>query len=120
MTIESRCHCGATKLVIKANPDSLTECNCTFCSKHGVLWAYYDPEEVVLESVGNTVVRGEEGSPQHHFCSICHCLSYYYQAHAWTDDGSPGKPFVGVNARLFESIDLASLPLKKVDGLNGW
>ncbi len=121
MKLISKCHCGAVTLIVKDAPSSLMECNCTFCSKHGALWAYYKPTEVTFESVEQSIVIcSDPGTPQHHFCSICHCLSHYYQESSWTGDGTPGEPMIGINARLFESFDISKLPLDFVDGLNEW
>ena len=41
MPIKARCHCGATQFEVSEAPNTVTECNCTFCFKRGVLWAYY-------------------------------------------------------------------------------
>lgn len=46
MPIKASCHCGATQFEVSEAPTTVTECNCTFCFKRVVLWAYYLPEQV--------------------------------------------------------------------------
>lgn len=121
MAIQSKCHCGATQLTISKAPECLTECNCTFCSKQGVLWAYYDVGDVSLEKVNNThTYSSNPEDHQHHFCLNCGCLSYNYQSQSWNEDGSRGSPKISVNARLLENFDIKTVPIKRLDGLNQW
>ena len=57
---------------------------------------------------------------QHHHCAICGCPTY-----SETPDFASGRPDfnnmkVSVNARLFDDIDLAAVPVKVIDGKNLW
>lgn len=53
-------------------------------------------------------------------CASCGC-AVYAEAPAWTTDVGEARPArVVLNARLFEGIDLASVPLVHVDGRNDW
>ena len=38
--LEGKCHCGEAGWTLKDVPESVTVCNCTVCSRYGVLWAY--------------------------------------------------------------------------------
>ena len=40
------CHCGAVQFELARPPETVTECNCSFCRRVGVLWAYYTADEV--------------------------------------------------------------------------
>ena len=44
MTITGSFHCGKSAFCIEGHmPATLTRCTCSFCSKRGVLWAYFQP-----------------------------------------------------------------------------
>lgn len=46
MTIKGSCHCGKTSFEIYGDvPEQLTHCTCSFCSKRGALYAYYQPDQ---------------------------------------------------------------------------
>lgn len=121
MIIKARCHCGSTEIELTNAPPRVIECNCTFCSKRGILAAYYDPEHVKLIKTDQTKVYASKGSPnQHHHCSICGCSTHNIMETSWNEDFTPGSPKISVNARLFENFDLAAVSVKKVDGLNQW
>ncbi len=119
--IQSKCHCGAKILTIKQAPEYLAECNCTFCSQHGVIWAYYELDQVTLDQVDSTAIYSTRPDDhQHHFCRSCHCLSYNHQTRSWNEDGSRGEPGIGINVRLLERFDLEAFPIKQLDSLNQW
>ena len=121
MTIKASCHCGAVKFKLATTPTDLTECNCTFCSKRGLLIAYYKPEQVnLIQPQNSTVCANNDSSNQHHHCSVCENWVYNIMETSWNEDFTPGGPKISVNARLFEDFDLTSLPLNKIDGLNQW
>lgn len=120
MTITASCHCGANHLTLLQSPSSFTECNCTFCTKHGVLWVYAAPEQVAMQLSRPAVRAKGPDAPQHHFCTQCHCLLFYRVEQSWTNDGSIGGPMIGLNARLFDQYSLAGLPCTRVDGLTQW
>ena len=42
MTVKGSCHCGATQFTGAKRPDTISRCTCSFCSKRGALWAYYE------------------------------------------------------------------------------
>ena len=42
------CHCGAVKVEVPREPETITDCNCSICRRYGVLWAYYKDSEVTL------------------------------------------------------------------------
>jgi hypothetical protein len=52
MTITGSCHCGKSAFRIEGEiPEKLTRCTCSFCSKRGALWAYYQPAQFQLTSL---------------------------------------------------------------------
>jgi hypothetical protein len=122
MASKGSCHCRATQFEVPAPPDSVTQCTCSFCSKRGALHAYYPQGAVRLTTARDRVstYQWRSFTVHHHHCAICGCPTY-----SESPDFSTGKPDfanmrVGVNARLFDDFDLATVPVKTIDGKNLW
>ena len=119
--VTGSCHCGGTKVQVSVAPSSVTSCNCTFCSKRGALWAYYDLDQVRLVADEHRARYQRPGRPvAHHHCAVCGC-STWSDSPVWVD----GKPHptqrrLLVNARLFDDFDLAAVPVRHIDGRTGW
>ena len=121
--LNGSCHCGKVKLEIRGElPERLTRCTCSFCSKRGMLYAYFTPEQLSLtESSGDAIYRWQTKLVAHHFCAECGC-GVYSDSPAFEPDGKwDGKTRrVGVNARLFDDFDAAVAPVTVIDGKNLW
>ena len=94
MPIKARCHCGATQFEVSEAPTTVTECNCTFCFKRGVLWAYYLPEQVsFIKNDRTTIYSNDESTHKHHHCTVCGCGTYneMHCSGANTDPISPAR-----------------------------
>ncbi|KAI9090304.1 Mss4-like protein [Phlyctochytrium arcticum] len=119
--ISGKCHCGAFKFTIPNPPTEITRCNCTFCYKRGVLWAYFPAEQVTLtrEEDGNYDAVYESGNPyaQHHHCQKCGCGTYSNVA-VFTDMKLTDKKRISINALLLDDFDISQVKEKKVDGRN--
>jgi hypothetical protein len=122
MPIKATCHCGATQFEVSEAPTTLTECNCTFCFKRGVLWAYYPPDQIgFIKNDRTTVYTSDESTHKHYHCSVCGCGAYNEMHCSWGENGPDfTRPQVAVNARLFDDFDLAAIPIKRLDGRNLW
>lgn len=118
MTLKARCHCGATQFEIDSPPTEVSSCNCSFCSKRGVLWAYYRPAQFRLTTARDRVSTYQWGHyiGQHHHCAICGCGTW--SEFPSFDSGQPdfNDPRISINARLIEDFDLDAVPVKKVNG----
>jgi hypothetical protein len=122
MPIKGSCHCGQTQFEVNEAPTGVTRCTCSLCAKRGALWAYYTPAQFRLTSAPENVATYLWGSRtvKHHFCASCGCGTY-----SESPDWSTGKPDfdnpkVGVNARLFDDLDLDAVPVTVIDGKNLW
>lgn len=104
------CHCGKVKVEVARPPDWIASCNCSVCRKLAPLMAYYHPDEVTIEPAGETVgyIWGDRCIAIHH-CRTCGCLTHWESLMADLER-------MGVNARIFDSLDLGSVELRKVDG----
>lgn len=121
MTLKGRCYCGATQFELAAAPDSVTSCTCTYCSRTGALWAYYDPDQVKFAHLEGDQLFAPRVN-HHHFCSICG-ITTYTESPTWdlaTHQPDFSKMRVSINARLLDGFDLASVEHKTIDGRNLW
>ncbi len=115
--IAGSCHCGAPCFTAPT-PDSVTVCNCSICSKRGVVSAYYAPEAVTLDTRPEILTAYQWGDRMmtFHHCAVCSCPVFSESAQ-WTDDnGTVHPPRITLNARLFDNFDLDAVPVRRVDG----
>ena len=121
--ISGSCHCGQITFRIDGDiPASQTRCTCSFCSKPGVLHAYYRSEEFHLTSTtDDSVYRWQGKLVVHHFCADCGC-STFSDSPAFEPDRSwdPTTRRISVNARLFDNLEAAVAPVVAIDGKNLW
>ncbi len=78
-TLEGGCHCGAVRYRVQVRSFEALECNCSVCSKKGLLHLIVDREDFEL-------LKGDEdlshyrflsGVADHMFCRICGVQSFY-------------------------------------------
>jgi hypothetical protein len=124
MIVTGSCHCGKTAFSILGEiPAKLTRCTCSFCSKRGVLWAYYEPRQFQLttSTTDDATYRWQTKLVAHHFCPVCGCGTFT-DSPAFEPDGSWDNTTrrIGVNARLFDDFDAALAPVVVIDGKNLW
>jgi len=125
MTVKGSCHCGATQFTVAKRPDSVSRCTCSFCSKRGVLWAYYENEsDFTLITSRDRVSTYQWGSYtiEHHHCAICGCGTWS-RSPVWdlaTKTPVPGKFKAQVNAWLLDGFEMDAQPVKMIDGKNQW
>lgn len=133
MPTTASCHCGATRITLPAQPTEARRCNCSFCSRTGAVWAYYDPTELRIETTGEDAVYSASGGMnRHHFCPTC-------GIHTWGDspdwaemynaDGTPknGDPnampsrrVYQVNLNLIDELDWSAIQVEELDGRSSW
>jgi len=122
MTLKGSCHCKATQFEVSEAPPSVTRCTCSFCSKHGGLWAYYKPAGFRLTTAPDRVSTYQWGSYtiKHHYCAICGCYTFGESPDWSTGQPDFNNPKIGVNARLFDDFDLEAVEVTVIDGKNLW
>ncbi len=122
--VTGKCHCGQVEFKVDGDiPEKLTRCTCSFCSKRGMLWAYYQPHQFHLVSPksNDAIYRWNSKMVDHCFCPTCGCGTYsdtpdFQPNGAW--DGKTRR--IGVNARLFDHFIAANHPFFEIDGKNLW
>ena len=108
------CHCGAVRFKVETELDDLIECNCSHCSRKGLILAFVPPERFTLHAGEDVLLeyRFNKRVIQHLFCPACGVETH---GRGQTPDG---KPMVAVNVRTLEDVDPWSLNPKKFDGRN--
>jgi hypothetical protein len=113
-TREGGCHCGRVRFRAKVDLDRLSQCDCTICTKKGILHLVTDPKdfELLKGKDALTAYRFQTGVAQHTFCKYCGMHAFYIprsQPHQIT-----------VNARCLDGIDGPSLKPTRFFGGRNW
>ena len=113
------CHCGAIKVEVPREPESVTECNCSICRRYGVLWAYYKDAEVTLTATTGSADATDNyvwGDKSLKFirCKHCGCVMQWRTLTVGPDSNT------GVNARNFEPSIMDKVKVRRLDGADTW
>ena len=122
MPVKGSCHCGATQFEVSEAPTEVTVCNCSFCSRRGALLAYYTPAQFRLTTARDRVSTYQWGHyvGQHHHCSVCGCGTYSEFPDFSSGEPDFEHPKISINARLLQDVDLAALPVRRLNGRDDW
>ena len=108
---EGGCHCGRVRFRARVDLGLLSQCNCTVCTKKGILHLPVEPENFQLLRGKNSLTTYTFGTgvAQHTFCSHCGMHAFYVPR------SQPDS--ISVNARCLDDIDGPSLkPARFFDG----
>jgi len=116
--IEAVCHCGAVRVAVPAQPEQVTDCNCSICRRLGTLWAYYSPAQVKVTDLDATAAyvrrdQPEQGHIAFHHCRTCGCTTHWSSL-------DPTRDRMGVNARLMALEVLGQARIRHLDGADTW
>ena len=94
------CHCGAVRFEIDAVIDRVTQCNCSICTKKGIVHHRVSADKFRLLSGGSELGNYQFGSmtASHHFCTRC-CIHTFTRPRAAPD-------LYTVNVRCLDDFDL--------------
>ena len=69
-TMQGGCHCGRVRFKVTADLDSVTVCNCSICTKKGILHLIVPPEQFELLSGKDDLATYQfnTGVAKHTFC----------------------------------------------------
>ncbi len=111
-TMDGGCHCGRVRFRVTADLDQVTECNCSVCTKKGILHLIVAPDQFELLAGKDDLTTYEFNTriAKHTFCRHCGMHPFYVPR------SDPDK--VDVNARCLDGIDPAALAPKRFDGRN--
>ena len=110
------CLCGQVRIQVPNRPDFINECNCSLCSRSGARWAYFHPEQVVVEGVTKGFRRTDKEEPnaEVRFCTECGSTTHFVLTPSAV--AKFGDVQMGVNMRLADDKDLAGPELRYPDG----
>jgi hypothetical protein len=113
-TYHGSCHCKAVRFEVDTTIDRVTVCNCSICSKKGIVHHRVAPENVRLISGEDvlTTYRFNTRVAKHHFCSVC-------GIHVFTRPRTAPELYT-INVRTLDDFDLSSAKVETVafDGRN--
>ena len=111
-TYDGSCHCGRVIFRVQADLASVTECNCSVCTKKGFLHLIVprDRFELVSGETELSTYRFNTGVAQHLFCRTCGVHGFYVPR------SDPEK--IDVNVRCLAGVDAASVSSVSFDGKN--
>lgn len=106
------CHCGAVRYEVEIDFDEALECNCSYCSKSGMLLAFAPEAALTLEKGEDALTdyRFNKRVIAHLFCSTCGISSFGRGAMP------DGTKMVAVNVRCLDGIDLDAVKRKPFNG----
>ena len=113
-TYRGSCHCGSVRFEIQADLLQLSQCNCSMCSKKGLLACYVPPEQFRLLDGERelTLYQFNKKIAKHFFCKHC-------GIHVFGNPRSNPNSYL-VNARCLDDFDLetAKYEVRPFDGRN--
>jgi hypothetical protein len=111
-TYTGGCHCGKVRYEAKTDLKQVITCNCSICTKRGLLLAFVEAERFKLRSGQDALTDYQFGRKNiHHlFCSSCGVESFA------RGTAPNGAEMVAINVRCLDEVDIGSLPLTPIDG----
>jgi hypothetical protein len=110
---EGGCHCGQVRMRVQADLALVSECNCSICTKKGILHLVVPLDRFTLLQGEDALTTYQFGTnvAKHTFCRHCGIHAFYVPR------SDPDK--VSVNARCLDDVDVATLhPSRSFDGRN--
>ncbi len=108
------CHCGHVKFTVETIIDKVVSCNCSICSKKGVLHHRVAPSQFKLLEGSEYLSLYQFGSKEarHLFCKVCGIHAFSHPRAA--------PDMVSINVRALDDFDLqgASYEVIEFDGRN--
>jgi hypothetical protein len=111
-TYEGGCHCGRVRFRVTADLSTVSECNCSICTKKGFLHLIVPPEEFVLQRGREdlTTYQFNTKTANHTFCRHCGMHPFYVPR------SDPDK--IDVNVRCLDDVDATRIRPRPFDGRN--
>ena len=113
MSYQASCHCGAVTVDVDADPPSeAISCNCSHCSRKGLL-LWFVPREALKTTEGEALLQTYTFNRkviEHRFCPTCGVQPF---SHGAMPDGTK---MAAINVRCLEGFDLDGVERKPVNG----
>lgn len=112
MIYKGSCHCGQIAFEVEGEIKGAMACNCSICSRKGVLMWFVPREKLRLltpDEAASTYMFNKHVI-KHRFCPTC-------GIHPYGEGVDPkGNRMAAINIRCLEGVDLASIPVQDFDG----
>jgi hypothetical protein len=111
-TFMGGCHCGQVRYEVTTDLTPVIACNCSICTKHGLLLTFVTPENFALRAGGEDLVDYQfyKKVIHHQFCPVCGVESF---ARGTKPDGTP---MIAINVRCLDGLDISTLEPVPFDG----
>ena len=106
------CHCGQVRFETTLDLGNVIACNCSICSKKGLLLAFVPAESFALRAGEGQLAdyQFNKKTIHHEFCPVCGVEAF---ARGTAPDGTE---MVAINVRCLDECDLAAISAKPFDG----
>jgi hypothetical protein len=111
-TYTGGCHCGKVRYEVATDLSQVIACNCSICTKRGLILTFALAEQFKLLSGGDALKDYQFNKKviHHVFCPSCGVESF---ANGKRPDG---QDMVAINVRCLDGVDVAALDAKPFDG----
>jgi hypothetical protein len=106
------CHCGQVRYEVETDLGMVISCNCSICSKKGLLLAFVPAENFLAVSGESALVDYQFNKHVVHHLSCARCGVESFARGQMPD----GTPMVAINVRCLDGVDLSALTLTPFDG----
>jgi len=112
MKFQGSCHCRRIAYEVEGDLSGVTSCNCSMCSRKGVLMWFVPRERLRLLTPEKDMATYTFNKHviKHRFCPVC-------GIHPFGEAVDPkGNPMAAVNIRCLERVDVDAVPVTLYDG----
>jgi hypothetical protein len=111
-THQGGCHCGKVRYTAETDLAQVIECNCSICSKHGLLISFVPADKFTLVSGDADLAEYlfNKHRIHHQHCTSCGVETFAYGT------GKDGQRMVAINVRSLDGVDLVGLKRTPFDG----
>jgi hypothetical protein len=106
------CHCGKVRYEVVSDLAKVISCNCSHCSKRGLLLTFVPNDQFKLLSGKDDLSEYLFNTKKirHLFCRTCGIESFA------TGEGPGGAEMAAINVRCLDGVDAAALTLTPFNG----
>lgn len=111
-TYTGGCHCGRVRYEVTTDLGTVMECNCSHCSKRGLLLTFVTPDKF-------NPITGDDGLEDYQFNTkvIHHLLCPDCGIESFARGRKPdGQEMVAINVRCLDGVDVKALSPVPVNG----
>ena len=110
-TYKGGCHCGRVRFEVTADLGQVIACNCSICSKRGLLLTFVGPQQFALQSGQDDLTDYQFNKKiiHHLFCPDCGVESF---ARGQKAEGE----MIAINVRCLDDVDIAALKTTPFNG----